>query len=143
MNECVACWCDITESEPETICYYYSGTDRQTSQYCWICAVCQVSEFFERWQHSVDEADCASALRRLIAQGPPMTYADVDKSLHFESDARLVRGDGIFSRSAHLDGAPNSDQERDIMWNKLRERENELPENLEESEKEDVFKLKV
>lgn len=143
---CIACWSDIVESQPETICYYgvnSAGKAKQISAYCWVCATYQVSEFFQRWQQSVDEADCAAALRRLITQGPPMTFADIDRGLIFVPDAMIIRGDEIFSRSASLDGAPKTEIEKHELWAKLRERENDLPEEPEEPEAPDVFELKV
>ncbi len=136
-SDCIACWCEIDQ---ENVCFYISEIEHtsQKSKYCWTCANCEAEEFYFRWQHSVDNADCASALRRMIAKGPPMTFTDVDHTvaglfkvdseLKWQNAARLVKGDGTSSRSAHLDGAPATIQERDELWATLRERETSLPE---------------
>lgn len=58
-----------------------------------------------------------------------MTFTDVDVRLKWQNAAKLMKGDGTSSRSAHLDGAPATIQDRDKLWASLREREKILPEN--------------
>lgn len=153
--QCVVCWEDVTAdevrnagvvccvlllfslaaSQPETECFYVDGSHRKRSVYCWGCAMEVATQHFVRWKLKVDEVDCASALRRLIAKGPPMSFVEVDVSVATADTtpialgATLVRGDLTDSRSSLLDGAPRTVEERDKLWAKLREREAELPEN--------------
>lgn len=63
-----------------------------------------------------------------------MHFSEVDSSViaepgNFSLASTLVRGDLADTRSAILDDAPTTLEERDRLWAKLREREAELPEN--------------
>ena len=92
----------------------------------------------------MQEVDCAAMLRRLIKKGPPTTLIDADTSLELDEDEKerlfecVVSCDGKEWTTAVLKDAPKSYAERDALWEKLRQRESELPEHPENGEDADV-----
>ena len=105
-----------------------------------------MEEYYPRWKTSVDEANCAAMLRRQIGKGPPISFADADPgiSLTQEDEADIygcqVSSNGQDWQSGLLKGGPKNAEEKEAVWAALRLREQELPENPEDDEKDEKAK---
>lgn len=120
---CIACWDDLTEQNKTMFSLLNTENVKIECSYCWDCAIVEINEHFLRWKKSVDEADCAAALKRLIEKGPPITFADVDitKLINFvgQFDCVIQNNNGE-KQSACLIGAPPTIQERDELWSQMK-----------------------
>ncbi len=128
-QNCTVCW-DTIETPVFLINQTATLKLKLKLKYCWECAKEEQASYYSRWQKSIDEADCAASLRRILLQPPPMTFADVISSAEAQAEAislRLCCGDEVID--AHLVGAPRNESERQLVWEKLK--------NLHEETKQD------
>jgi len=108
MNSCcIVCWEDITT--PVT----YGET---TLKYCFSCVKDEIENHYPRWRKSVDQADCAASLRRMISKPPPMTFADVC-GMTVANEVRLRCG--VETIGAKLKGSPEDESQRQKLWEEL------------------------
>lgn len=108
-RSCTVCWEDITT--PVTY-------GEITLAYCISCVKDELENHYSRWRKSVDEADCAAALKRMISKPPPMTFADVCDGVNIGDNELLCCGDEKIC--AKLKGSPVDEMDRQRLWEELK-----------------------
>mmetsp|Transcript_16964 Transcript_16964/g.33109 ORF Transcript_16964/g.33109 Transcript_16964/m.33109 type:complete len:149 (-) Transcript_16964:283-729(-) len=123
---CKATWEDITE-EDGNYCEYLSMPSGQwlPSQFSADTVRHLLRTQYGRYLEDVEKAakDCAAAVRRLVARGPPVYLSDSEALPLAEGDSYIEKiwfADEDCEVSAKLEGALEG-EEREELWNSQRE----------------------
>lgn len=133
-SECLALMIEIDETN---YCELITNTGREIpSPYCDEAIKYMLSKNFHTYIDNIDKCTCKSQLRRLLEKGPPMWLNDKGVEELLEEDEYVEKiwyssDDTI--RSARLDGAPESEEEQKLLWEKHRDLLKFLPEKEENS----------
>lgn len=134
--DCLACICPI---EPELYSEFRYHQDQEwiPSRYCWDCIQYLLKTKWQDYCNGIAKADCATALDRLIENGPPTNlrdpvgFYDPEPSRHEEIQPGMFRNKDtsleVFEfrycqnvLSAKLDGSLTG-QSRLDWWDELKE----------------------
>lgn len=135
-KDCLACCCSI-EPELYSEFRYYHDQEWIPSRYCWDCIQYLLNNRWNDYCKGIANADCASALDRLIVNGPPINlrdpvgFYDPNPMNHEEIQTGVFRNKDISLEvlefryqeniiSAKLEGSL-SGQARIDWWNELKE----------------------
>ena len=115
-TECIVCFENMNH---QTFWVTGHNENNQLVPYCWICTQDMLSNHHKRWMQSLKKVDCASALRRLIKNGPPMTIADAIPELQQPLQFGTLICDQE-ETSGKLIGSHKTEDERQDYWNELK-----------------------
>ena len=121
--ECPVCPVCYDDREHPVMWLRNDADAEEYISYCWECTMNMKENHYGRWFKSIQDADCAAALRRLIGIGPPMTIADAIEGLTPSTPPCFgTIKCGNQSVSGKLKGSKETEEKRNAFWDKLKER---------------------